>query len=662
MHSRGQGSPASCQQQPAPGNRYPGLDHRAGSRRRPDHRQGNARTTLRGEFLVKEPLHTVFASDHPRPHVALVTLNAQFAHSSLALRQLRQWAVAQGYPAHQLTLHEWTINDQPSQLLQRLYELDADLYAFSCSIWNRRLTERLSDELAQVRPGATILWGGPEASQDATAILLGHPAVSAILAGEGEQPFAAFLAAFSSPGFDPETISGLVFRDEEGQVRHNPPPPLLSAQEWLFPYTDHELCQLKDRLLYFETSRGCPYGCTYCLSSLDKTVRLASLEWVEAAFSRLIAADLRQVKLVDRTFNIQPARARAIWHFLIERHRQQPFRTNFHFEIMADRLDPDDLELLATAPPGLIQFEIGVQTTTPAVLEAIHRPCDWPRLQDTVLQLRHQAAIHLHLDLIAGLPSETPQQFARSFNDVFLLQPHDLQLGFLKVLPGSPMAHQAVSLGFKWSQEPPYEILASDAMTFGDLAQLKDIETVLDLYFNSGKYAVSLPWLAGHFPGCSLSPYAFFQALAAAYRSAGWFDLKTSPVSRARFLLDFGLAHLAPAEQVVFLSRLKLDYLLQGAKDQPEFLDTLENRTGEDSRQLLKSVREQVRDLYPRLNRFRSEQYVLDKPVPLPAVKSMYKTRIPENSLAQILPAGNCVAAFDLQGPQPVLIYAQKLD
>ncbi|NCC76512.1 MAG: hypothetical protein EOM08_08780, partial [Clostridia bacterium] len=192
----------------------------------------------------------------PRPQVALVTLNAQFAHTSLALRQLRQWALGQGYPSNRLTLHEWTINDQPAQLLQRLYELDADLYAFSCSIWNRRLTERLSDELALIRPAATIIWGGPEASQDATAILLGHPSVSAILAGEGEQSFAACLAAFSSPDFDPGTIPGLVYRDEAGSVRQNPPPPLLPAQEWLFPYTDQELGQLKDRLLYFETSRG----------------------------------------------------------------------------------------------------------------------------------------------------------------------------------------------------------------------------------------------------------------------------------------------------------------------------------------------------------------------------------------------------------------------
>lgn len=598
----------------------------------------------------------------PAPHIALVTLNSQFAHTSLALRQLRQWAIHQGFSANQLSLHEWTINDLPSMLLQRLYELDADLYAFSCSIWNRRLTERLSDELAQIRPGATIIWGGPEASQDATAILQGHPSVSAILAGEGELVFAAYLSSFSGSNFDPGTIPGLVFRDDSGAIRNNPPPPLLPSPEWLFPYTGQELRQLKERLLYFETSRGCPYGCTYCLSSLDKTVRLAPLPWVEAAFTRLIAADLRQVKLVDRTFNIQPARARAIWRFLIEHHRKQPFRTNFHFEIMADRLETEDLELLAQAPPGLFQLEIGVQTTTPEVLKAIHRPCDWPRLQANVRQLRHQAAIHLHLDLIAGLPSETVQQFARSFNDVFALKPHDLQLGFLKVLPGSPMAHQAKTLGFRWSQEPPYEILASDAMTYGDLAQLKDIETVLDLFYNSGKFAASLPWLADHVRGGSLTPFAFFQDLAAAYRFAGWFDLKTSPVSRARFLLEFGLAHLAPAEQAVYVSRVRLDYLLQGAKDQPDFLDTLENNPEEGSRQVLRTVREQVRALYPRLSRFRSERFVLDAPVDFSAPRDPQLVRTAEISPGQLLPAGTCVCAFDLSGPRPALIFVQKLD
>jgi len=329
---------------------------------------------------------------------------------------------------------------------------------------------------------------------------------------------------------------------------------------------------------------------------------------------------------------------------------------------MADRLEPEDLELLQEAPPGLIQFEIGVQTTTPAVLKAIHRPCDWPRLQETVLQLRHQAAIHLHLDLIAGLPSETPQQFARSFNDVFALKPHDLQLGFLKILPGSPMACQAADLGFKWSQEPPYEILASDALAYGDLAQLKDIEMVLDLYYNSGKFAASLPWLVKQFQGCSLSPYEFFQALAKAFRSAGWFDLKTSPVTRSRFLLDFGLAHLDPPEQTVFVSRLKLDYLLQGAKDQPDFLDTLENSTEVGSRQLLTRVRSQVRTLYPRLNRFRSEHFVLDEPIQVSAAESPCHTRKLENHPDQILPAGASVVAFDLTGSHPILIYVQKLD
>ncbi len=602
------------------------------------------------------------AGPHERraPRVALVTLNSQFAHTSLALRQLRQWAIHQGFPAHQLSLHEWTINDVPAQLLQRLYELEADLYAFSCSIWNRRLTERLSDELAQIRPEATMIWGGPEASQDARAILRDHASVSAILAGEGEQAFSAYLASFASSDFDPGTIPGLVYRDETGAIRQNPPSPVLPAHEWQFPYTDQELGQIKDRLIYFETSRGCPYGCTYCLSSLDKTIRLAPLPWVETAFSRLIAADLRQVKLVDRTFNIQPDRARAIWRFLMERHQQQPFRTAFHFEIMADRLEPQDLELLAQAPPGLIQFEIGVQTTTPAVLQAIHRPCDWLRLRDHVQYLRHQTAIQLHLDLIAGLPSETREQFARSFNDVFALQPHVLQLGFLKVLPGSPMAHQAQTLGFHWSLEPPYEILASDAMTYGDLAQLKDIEIVLDLFFNSGKFAASLPWLVEHFQGCSLSPYAFFQTLAAAYRTAGWFDLKTSPASRTRFLLEFGLAHLAPAEQAVFLSRIRLDYLLSGAKDQPEFLDMLEKSPAADSRQLLKKVREQVRTLYPHLNRFRCERLMLDAPVDLTAAGDTRLAPTAGKGPAQILPAGICVCAFDLSGPRPALIFVQK--
>lgn len=605
------------------------------------------------------------------PRVALVALNAHFAHTSLAIRLLREAACAAGFPRDNLILCEWTINDLPPQLLQRLFAVEADLYAFSCYIWNRRLCERLSDELKKVRPDAVIIWGGPEATQDAVQILQVNPAVDAILAGEGEKAFADLLLASqnlqnaSTWIRDPAALSqlpNLVYRGTGQEIRRNSHAPLLLAESWSFPYTDDELLTLKDRLLYFETSRGCPYGCTYCLSALDRTVRLLDVPRVVTAFERLITAGLRQVKLVDRTFNIQPARAFAIWHWLIARQAQatadgQPFRTNFHFEIMADRLSLDGLELLKTAPAGLIQFEIGVQTTTPEVLRTIHRPCDWQRLAENVRFLRAQSAIHLHLDLIAGLPGETPSQFARSFDEVFALKPHQLQLGFLKVLPGSPMADQARERQFSWSNEPPYEILSSDEMTYADLAGLKDLEAVLELYYNSGRFPLSLQALLDQ----SESAFAVFDALAQANRIAGWFDLKASPAARAAFLADFARQRLPADAYPDFMSRLKLDYLLQGAKDQPTFLDLLETSL-DPRRQAIKQLgRSLIHDRYPRQSRFRLEDFHFSQPVRLQELPlSRHELLIPPD-LAE-LPSGPLLCGWDISAAPLTLLFAESLD
>ncbi|MDD2533804.1 MAG: DUF4080 domain-containing protein [Eubacteriales bacterium] len=590
------------------------------------------------------------------PKVALIALNAQFAHTSLAIRQLREYACLQGFPRDNISLCEWTINDLPQQLLMRLFAVNADVYAFSCYIWNRRLTERLTDELKKIRPEATIIWGGPEASQDARLILKSVPAVDAILAGEGEVAFADLLLH----GLTPQTPN-VVWRNPAGEIQSNPMAPLLPAEKWPFPYTDDELLSLKDRLLYFETSRGCPYGCTYCLSSLDRSVRLLDLSHTTIAFERLIAADVRQIKLVDRTFNIQSERALDIWRWLIKRH-DQSFRTNFHFEIMADRLTHDAINILEKAPAGLFQFEIGVQTTTPEVLKAIRRPCDWVRLADNVRALKRQTAIHLHLDLIAGLPGETPQQFANAFDDVFSLDPEQLQLGFLKVLPGSPMADQAKSLGFKWSAEPPYEILASDQMTFADLACLKDLEAVLELYHNSGRYPHSLKALLAQWS----SPFAFFAELAAVNRQAGWFDLKASPSARTEFLDQFARARLPALTYLDFHARLKLDYLLQGAKDQPLFLDPLD-LSSDPVRLTRKQLgRERMHRDYPRQNRFRLEDFLFADTIKLQAVLSRIATIDPtviETTVCDcLIPAGQCLLAFDLSGSQPILLFSQSLE
>ncbi|MDW7658617.1 MAG: DUF4080 domain-containing protein [Bacillota bacterium] len=562
--------------------------------------------------------------------VALCAFNARYTHTNLAVRSLAAYAGVWfrhkrllkynwlyklpgkltrhinlsgkrsseflTIPKVSLIWREWTINDHLLALLQQLDCENADVYAFSLYIWNSALVRTLTVELKKIRPCSVIIWGGPEASTRARQIMEHEPAVDYVLCGEGEAALTELLAALTGQlRPDPGTLAclpGLAWRSDDcGDVVINANAPLLGGDDWPFAYSDTDLQRDRDRVLYYESSRGCPFNCSYCLSSLDRTVRFRSLDKVQDELDRFIAAGVRQVKLVDRTFNCQPDRAARIWKYLIERYRSMPYRTNFHFEIAGDLLDDEALEILQTAPPGLLQFEIGVQSANPAVLQTVNRKCDLARLASQVGKLRKAGNIHIHLDLIAGLPGETSALFGQSFDFVNQLRPHQLQLGFLKVLPGTQIRKTAQELGYLWMDDAPYEVLQSDAMSFADLCRLKQIELLLDYYPNSSQYRADA-WLCRQWP----EPWAYYNKLADDFAASGLFDQALGPEERLRHLYDFAVDsdRLTDCQVQMFLDLMRTDFMFSGQKSLPEWLSFWELSQDRQDKIILRDLRLQA--------------------------------------------------------------------
>ena len=585
--------------------------------------------------------------------IVLCGLNARYVHSSLALHSLQAYLRDRLPAGLKTVLFEWTINDQALAVVQRLYLLDADIYAFSCYIWNISLIRNICQQLKQVRPQALILWGGPEVSFSATRWLETEPAVDLIIRGEGEAALLSLLQSICPDGrsacrcrpaspTDLSLVPGLTWRNPfNGLITENPPGRLLAPDEWPFPYSDKDLTCLKDRIVYYETSRGCPFQCSYCLSALDRTVRHRPLPQVFAELDQLLGAGLKQVKLVDRTFNCQPQRALKIWQYLIER-KNIAGETNFHFELAGDLLDDEAIELLQAAPPGFFQFEIGVQSIHSEVLRSINRPCNLEVLARQVKRLRETGNIHLHLDLIAGLPGETADEFGASLDWVYALRPHQLQLGFLKILPGTPILRQASDRNFRWQKEAPYEILQSDAMSFADLIHLKNISRVVELFYNSGLFERSLIWLASCWP----RPFLFLSDLADyAYRNQ-YLERSLGVEERSRLLWQFAIESQTELNTDPWLMNcwrdlIRLDYISGGQKDLPAWLGFWESDSDPESRNRLQAARQYFRQRFPDCRRPRVDRYAFNLAAFL------------ENGQFQ---PGETLACFDLSGDQPALL------
>lgn len=458
--------------------------------------------------------------------ILLVAINAKYIHSNLGIYSLK--AYAKRWQEH-IQIAEYTINHRTEQVLRDLYEQKPDAIAFSCYIWNLDFVERLLPDIEKIMPGVPIFLGGPEVSYESERFLSRHPQVTGILRGEGENIFDALCECLVQGEIEKmQEIPGLLLQGELSAKTCISTP--LSMDDIPFPYEN--LDNLKNRIVYYESSRGCPFSCSYCLSSIDKKVRFRSLPLVYKELDFFLEKQVPQVKFVDRTFNCDRKRAREIWQYIREHDNGV---TNFHFEISADLLEEEDLEILQTLRPGQIQLEIGVQTTNPMTLTEIRRKTDLDKLRENVRRVHEFHNIHQHLDLIAGLPYEDLESFRKSFCDVYAMEPDQLQLGFLKVLKGSYMYEMAETYGIKYGEHPVYEVLETKWLSFDDILVLKNIEEVVELYYNSNQFRRSLKTLES----CFSDSFSLYNELGRFYRERGYGFAASSRIARYEILLDF---------------------------------------------------------------------------------------------------------------------------
>ena len=508
----------------------------------------------------------------------LVAINAKYIHSNLGIYSLIKYAQdmfagrkAQGeeIPGIQIEMGEYTINHQMELILQDIYRRSPDVVGFSCYIWNILYVKELVRDLKKVLPRVEIWLGGPEVSYNAEEVLRELPEVRGIMAGEGEETFYHLVEQYMADG-QLSLLSaqpGLIFRQKDGGIHTGMPAPLMDLSRIPFSYGSLE--GLEHRIIYYESSRGCPFSCSYCLSSIDKTVRFRDLDLVKKELSFFLDRRVPQVKFVDRTFNCKKSHSMEIWKFILENDNGV---TNFHFEISADLLDEEEMALMERMRPGLIQLEIGVQTTNPETIREIRRKMDLVKLENNVHRVNSFRNIHQHLDLIAGLPYEDYESFRKSFNDVYRMEPEQLQLGFLKVLKGSYMEEMAGEYGLLYKSQPPYEVLSTRWLSYGDVIRLKGVEEMVEVYYNSGQFRTVLKELVKEFD----EPFDLFQALAEYYEENRMTGISHSRLARYEILFRFinenvpGIQNGDKAERYRDLLMYDL-YLRENVKSRPSF-------------------------------------------------------------------------------------------
>lgn len=492
-----------------------------------------------------------------RDTILLAAVNAKYIHSNLAVYSLRAYAAEY---RDRIGLAEYTINNRMEQILQDIYKRRPKVLCFSCYIWNVSLVCRVAEEFHKLCPAVPIWMGGPEVSYETEDFLEEHPFVTGIMMGEGERIFRNLCAFYLEKRGRLEEMRGIAIRREGGCEIHEPEEPL-DMDELPFCYEDME--DFSNRIIYYETSRGCPFRCSYCLSSVEKRLRFRSLELVRKELQFFLDHKVPQVKFVDRTFNCRREHALAIWSYI--REHDNGF-TNFHFEIAADLMTEEETELIRGMRPGLIQLEIGVQTTNPVTIDEIHRRMDLPEVKRIVGRIRQQGNIHQHLDLIAGLPYEDYLTFAASFDEIYALRPDQLQLGFLKVLKGSYMYEHAGEYGLVYQSEPPYEVLQTRWLTYDDICRIKLAEEMLELYYNSAQFPMSVCLLEQSFS----SPYRMFEELGHFYEEKGYLSMNHSRNRRAEILLEFVGQRVEQADMEAFRQAAVYDiYSRENAKSRP---------------------------------------------------------------------------------------------
>lgn len=534
----------------------------------------------------------------------LAAVNAKYIHSNPAVYSLRAYA-GEEYK-EKIEIAEYTINNQMEEILADLYERKPDVVAFSCYIWNWRMIRELIGELYKIMPKLPIWLGGPEVTFDAEDLLREMPVVTGVMVGEGEQTFAELLRYYDEAYEKREEdtwqmcglsgIKGIVYRADK-QIVNTGERELTDISR--LPFLYEELDTFKNRIIYYESARGCPFRCSYCLSAIDKQVRLREIGTVKQELQFFLDHRVNQVKFVDRTFNCNHEHTMEIWKY-IQMHDNGV--TNFHFEIAADLLREEELTLLSEMRPGLVQLEIGVQSTNPQTLKEINRYTELEKLKKITERLHEGRNVHIHLDLIAGLPYEDYESFGKSFDEVYGMKPEQLQLGFLKVLKGSPMHANADSYGINYTSLPPYEVLYSNWISYEEICRLKKIEEMVELYYNSNQFTHTLSVLEQAFTG----PFAMFEQLAEYFDRKGYFVNSPSRAYRYEVLLDFAGCYDGERKEL-YRELLTYDiYLRENMKSRPGFAGEL---TGykEEFREFYEQE-EKMREILPDYGEYQSKQ------------------------------------------------------
>lgn len=478
----------------------------------------------------------------------LVAVNAKYIHTNLAVRYLKAFCKPW---YNNIQMQEHTINDNSDNVLKQIHKSGCEIYAFSCYIWNIDVVLKLSSSLKKINPQAVIVLGGPEVSFDSERLMEQHPFIDYIVRGEGEETLLELLQYLNGDLKEIDSILGVTYRKSTG-IASNPERGLLKSLD-VIPFSYDDLDALDTKIIYYETSRGCPFNCQYCLSSTLHGVRFFSIDRIRYELKLFISRGVKQVKLVDRTFNCNKKHSLEIIRYIIELNG----KTNFHFEIAADLLDEEMISVLAMAPKDMFQFEIGVQSTNPEALKEISRATDLNKVKQNVKALQQAQNSHMHLDLIAGLPYEDLDSFRRSFDEVHELMPDMLQLGFLKLLKGSGIRERSVEYQIQYNDFNPYEVLSTKWISFDELSMLKEVEQLLELYYNSGRFKHSLKYIFDkHYP----SYFGFYKDFSDYWHSSGLYAVSHSIRELYNILCRFaeqqGIMSLALNELI------KLDWLM----------------------------------------------------------------------------------------------------
>lgn len=523
----------------------------------------------------------------------LTAINAKFIHSNPAIYSLRACVGEKLQPYVELA--EFTINESLESILEGIWKHQPDAIGFSCYIWNWKLIREILAELPKLLPNTEIWLGGPEVTYDGPGLLKEFPQVTGIMVGEGEVTFRELLEQYLWEAEGTQKQFGKRTEERFGQITglclasgYTAPRELTDLTTLPFLYENME--PFTNRIIYYETSRGCPYRCSYCLSSIDKKVRLRDISVVKRELQFFLDQKVKQVKFIDRTFNCDHRHAMEIWQYI---HEHDNGVTNFHFEISADILREEEIALLNQFRPGLAQLEIGVQSTNPETIRAIKRIMDVDKLEKIVAAIHQGHNIHQHLDLIAGLPYEDYESFGRSFDRVYGMQPEQLQLGFLKVLKGSDMQGNAQEYGIHYLEQPPYEVLYTNWISYGEIRRLKRIEEMVELYYNSGQFTHTLPVLEKAFSG----PFAMYETLADYYQEQGYFTNSPARAYRYQILLEFA-ALKDPENREIYRELLVYDmYLRENLKSRPGFAADITEEEKQEIRRFYQTEEQEHRYL-----------------------------------------------------------------